>query len=111
MRSRGTYRIGPHNQVYNDVLEVAGSEHYVTYHEVPLDNDEDLRLQCAMHFEHDSDGPLPTAGGFLYANWWFSRGSEPCKDEEALRLIRCESASEITVLVDGHDGQVWHETV
>jgi hypothetical protein len=103
-----TYRIGHHNQVYSEVCEYRDGEHYVTYHEVELNEDERLQLVCALHFEW-LGADLPFGGGFYYANWWFAQGSEPVVDRVALSLIGCENISEVTVILDGSIGRIRHE--
>jgi hypothetical protein len=60
-----TYRIGDHNQVFSDVCEYQHGEHYVTYHQVMLDENEGLELLCALHFERLGHY-LPFGGKFYY---------------------------------------------
>ena len=105
-----TYRIGDHNQVYSEVCEYRDGEHYVTYHEVQLNEDEGLQLVCARHFEL-LEGALPFGGDFYYANWWFAQNGEPVEDRVALLLIGCENVSEVTVVLDGIIGRIRHEEV
>ena len=103
-----TYRIGDHNEVYSDVEEQVEGEHYVTYHRVSLDGEDELELVCALHFEVLS-GELPSAGRFYFANWWFERDTEPVPDSVALPRIGCEALSEVTVIVDGLAGEIRYE--
>jgi hypothetical protein len=71
-----TYRIGDHNQVYREVEEYLEGEHYVTYHEVDLDEEKSLQLVCALHFERLGTD-LPSGSEFYYANWWFAKDGSP----------------------------------
>ena len=105
-----TYRIGDHNEVYSDVEEQVEGEHYVTYHRVSLDAEDDLELVCALHFEVLS-GELPAAGRFYFANWWFELDTEPVPDSVGLPRIGCEQLSEVTIIVDGLAGEIRYEQV
>ena len=105
-----TYRIGDHNEVYSDVEEQVEGEHYVTYHRVSLDAEDALELVCALHFEVLC-GELPSAGRFCFADWWFELDTEPVADSVALPRIGCEQLSEVTVIVDGHAGDIRYEQV
>jgi hypothetical protein len=56
-------------------------------------------------------GVLPSAGRFYFANWWFELDAEPVADAIALPLIDCASPSDVTVVIDGIDGDIRHEEV
>ena len=94
--------------MYREVEEYLEGEHYVTYHEVDLDEEKSLQLVCALHFERLGTD-LPSGSEFYYANWWFAKDGSPVPDGEALPLIGYTSLNEVKLILDVRYYRALHE--